>query len=141
MSETVLKGRPTVSGVVTDSGLEAMELKVDGGGHYRLKLVWAGGSEVPALGERVTGVIRAKAKRMDVIAAGGRYVEPVHGRPRRVQGRITGGDAGANVVDVSAGPAVVVTPTAPGQQAADFMVGQMVSFDVLRGATFTPVEA
>ncbi|MEM1212492.1 MAG: hypothetical protein AAGI68_09365 [Planctomycetota bacterium] len=141
MSETVLTGRPTVSGVVAESGLEVFELKVDGGGHYRMKLVWGGQGEPPAAGQRVKGVIRAEAKRMDVIAAGGRYVEPVHGRPRRVQGRITGGDAGANVVDVSAGPAVVVTPTAPGQRAGDFMVGQMVSFDVLRGAVFTPLGA
>ena len=128
-----------VSGVVAESGLERLVLSLPGT-DYRLHLVMADGVAPPEAGSRVTGVVRARALRVDVVGAGGRYVEPVFGRPRRVQGRIVGGDPRANELHVSAGPVMVITPTAPGQKAADFLIGQLVSFDVERGASFEPVS-
>ena len=126
---------PVVSGVVDELGDGWVQVKLPGT-DYRLRLVPAEGFS-PKVGDKVSGVVRAQALRMDVIPAGGRYIEPVQGRPRRVQGRVIGGDVSSNTVFVKAGPGVVVTPMAP-QRASDFMVGQMVSFDVRDGATLEP---
>lgn len=99
-------------------------------------------------GEKVLGTIRARARRVDVVPSGGKYVEPVIGRPRRVQGRVVGrlagNGAGAGVGDgqgtiiVDAGVPMHCTLTDARQHAEDFAVGDLVSFDVLDGASFTP---
>lgn len=89
-------------------------------------------------GKRLIGTIHARARRIDIVQTGGRYVEPVYGRPRRVQGAIVKVDAPANVIVVDAGVPIHVTPTDARQKAADFEEGQFVSFDVFDGATFTP---
>jgi hypothetical protein len=86
------------------------------------------------VGKRIIGVIRASARRIDEVKTGGRYVEPVYGRPRRVQGRVVGVEGGAVVVD--AGMPIHCTPTDPRQKPEQFQAGQFVSFDVLEGATF-----
>ncbi|MEM9165977.1 MAG: hypothetical protein AAGB48_03020 [Planctomycetota bacterium] len=86
------------------------------------------------VGKRIVGTIRAEAKRIDVVTTGGRYVEPVYGRPRRVQGTVIAVHEGAVVVH--AGMPIHCTPTDPRQSAEDFEPGQFVSFDVMRGATF-----
>lgn len=137
MAEATATGMPTASGRVTGHPGELLELTLEGGS-YRLHLAWAGAAPTPETGQRLHGVIKARARRIDVVQAGGRYIEPVFGRPRRVQGRITGGDPTHNLIYVLAGAPVVITPTAPGQQAADFLIGQLVSFDVERGATLEP---
>lgn len=84
-------------------------------------------------GKRLIGIIRAEARRIDTVTTGGRYVEPVMGRPRRVQGTVVRAEAGAIVVD--AGVSIHCTPTDARQKAEDFAPGTMVSFDVLDGAT------
>lgn len=104
---------------------------------YRLHLLPVG--EVRAeVGKRVVGVIRAEAKRIDVVTTGGRYVEPVLGRPRRVQGVVVAVAGGAVVVN--AGVPIHCTLTDDRQKASDFSAGQFVSFDVLRGAGFEEAE-
>ena len=128
---------PVVSGVIDEIGDGWVQLKVPDT-DYRLRLVPKDGFSA-SVGDKVSGTVRAQALRMDVVPAGGRYIEPVQGRPRRVQGRVTGGSASANEVYVKAGPGVVVTPMAP-QRAADFAIGQMVSFDVRDGATVEPAD-
>lgn len=124
---------PAVSGVVDEVHTDWVQVRLPDT-DYRIRLVPAEGLSV-AVGDKVTGVIRAQALRMDVIPAGGRYIEPVQGRPRRVQGRVVGGNVSLNEVYIKAGPGVVVTPMAP-QRASDFSIGQMVSFDVRDGSTF-----
>lgn len=89
-----------------------------------------------APGKRIIGTIHAKARRIDTVGSGGRYVEPVAGRPRRVQGVVISIDSGQVIVD--AGVPIHCTPTDPRQAAEQFQAGQFVSFDVLDGATFTP---
>lgn len=139
MSETAVPSSPTtppvVSGVVDEVHAQWVQIRVPDT-DYRLRLVPAEGLSV-AVGDKVAGVIRAQALRMDVIPAGGRYIEPVQGRPRRVQGRVIGGNVSQNEVYIKAGPGVVVTPMAP-QRASDFSIGQMVSFDVRNGASIEP---
>ena len=107
---------------------------------YQLHLVPTAPVNV-AQGKRVVGVIRLQARRVDVVGTGGRYFEPVYGRPRRVQGTVVGVDASANSLTVNAGVPVVVTLTDERQQASSFAEGQLVSFDALDGATFTAEKA
>lgn len=139
MSETASPSSPTtppvISGVIDSVGDGWVQVKLPST-DYRLRLVPAQGLSV-AVGDKIDGTIHAQALRMDVIPAGGRYVEPVQGRPRRVQGRVIGGSASANEVYVKAGPGLVITPMAP-QRASDFAIGQMVSFDVRDGSTLEP---
>jgi hypothetical protein len=85
-------------------------------------------------GKRILGTIHAQARRIDRVDTGGRYVEPVFGRPRRVQGRVVAIE-GDEVV-VHAGVPIHCRPTDSRQKAADFAEGDFVSFDVMDGATF-----
>jgi hypothetical protein len=87
-------------------------------------------------GEKVFGTIQARARRVDRVPSGGRFVEPVIGRPRRVQGRVVGHSGDTLVVD--AGVPMHCSLTDDRQHVGDFPVGEMVSFDVLEGASFTP---
>lgn len=87
-------------------------------------------------GDKVFGTISARARRVDAVPSGGQFVEPVIGRPRRVQGRVVAKEGDKIVVD--AGVPIHCSLTDGRQHAADFPVGEMVSFDVLDGASFTP---
>ncbi len=87
------------------------------------------------VGKRVVGVIRVEARRVDKVGTGGRYVEPVAGRPRRVQGRVVRVEGEAVVVD--AGVPIHLLLTDARQKATDFEPGEVVSCDVLDGATFS----
>jgi len=89
-------------------------------------------------GQRVTGVITAQGKRVDVVGTGGRYIEPVFGRPRRIQGRVVATDPAANTITVRCGAVMRITLMSS-QKAADFPEGTFVSFDVERGAGFVSV--
>jgi hypothetical protein len=103
--------------------------------NYELHLRPTGPIQTPP-GKRLIGVIRAQARRIDVVETGGEYIEPVYGRPRRVQGTVLRTEGGAIVVD--AGAPIHCTPTDPRQKADQFSAGQFVSFDVLDGASFEP---
>lgn len=136
MSEAAAPSSPTtppaVVGIVDEVHADWIQVHIPDT-DYRLRLVPKEGLS-PSIGDKINGIVRAQALRMDIIPAGGRYIEPVQGRPRRVQGRIIGGNPSLNEVYIKAGPGVVVTPMAP-QRASDFAIGQMVSFDVRTGAT------
>jgi len=84
--------------------------------------------------KKILGLIRAKARRIDTVQTGGRYVEPVFGRPRRVQGTVL--SVSGESVLVNAGVPIHITPTDARQKAADFQPGQFISFDVMDGASF-----
>lgn len=100
---------------------------------YELHLLPAVPTRTP-VGKRIIGVVRAKARRIDIVESGGKFVEPVSGRPRRVQGRVVSIVGDALVVD--AGVPIHVTPTDARQKPSDFEPGEIVGFDVLDGATF-----
>lgn len=74
---------------------------------------------------------------MDRVDTGGRYVEPVYGPPRRVQGSVVA--VTAEHVVIHAGFPIHCRPTDPRQSPEQFKPGDFLSFDVLPGATFTPV--
>ena len=132
MSESTTAG-PIATGVLAEKSPEKLVLAVPGT-DYRLHLIPVGTID-PDVGDKAHGLIRANAKRVDVISAGGRFIEPVFGRPRRVQGRIIDGDVAANTLTVSACVPVTVK-LMPNQKAGQFAIGQQVSFDVEPGATF-----
>lgn len=90
------------------------------------------------VGKRTRGVVRAQARRIDVTQTGGRFVEPVYGRPRRIQGTIVAVDPGADTVTVMVHDGLPIVCKTNGQQrAAEFKEGQFVGFDVAPGSTFT----
>ncbi|MEM9884104.1 MAG: hypothetical protein AAF800_14420 [Planctomycetota bacterium] len=127
---------PTVSGRVRELGDDHLVLAIPET-DYRLRLVLEI-DPATAVGKKVTGTIHATARRVDVIPAGGRYVEPVSGRPRRVQGRIVGGHPPSRTIYVAAGPTLICTLSDERQDAGQFSVGDLVSFDVEPGAVFKP---
>ncbi|MGE3107437.1 MAG: hypothetical protein AB7G11_00700 [Phycisphaerales bacterium] len=106
--------------------------------NYELHLIPVG-EGAPSLGtpgKRVLGRISARARRVDKVQTGGRFVEPVFGRPRRVQGSILAINAGARTITVDAGVPIECLLTDQRQSPAQFVVGDFVSFDVMDGATF-----
>ncbi|MBC7772209.1 MAG: hypothetical protein H7210_06930, partial [Pyrinomonadaceae bacterium] len=87
------------------------------------------GAPVSALvGKRIIGTIRAKARRVDKVQTGGRYVEPVYGRPRRVQGSVIATNEGAKTIVVDAGVPIECSLTDERQKTGQFAVGDFVSF-------------
>lgn len=126
-------------GVLVESSAERITFAVPGT-DYQLHLQVYQQPATP-LGKRIIGTIRAQARRVDTVDTGGRYVEPVYGRPRRVQGEIVAVHAGDNSITVHAGVPIVCKLMDARQRADQFKVGDFVSFDVLPGASFTPVSA
>lgn len=106
---------------------------------YKIRLLPQGGDLAPfaaRVGQKVIGRVRVEAKRIDRVGAGGRYVEPVFGRPRRVQGMVRAVEGGAVVVGAGNGLSVHLVPTAPGQSASQFVVDDFVTCGVTDTATF-----
>ena len=123
-------------GVLAQSDGETIVLAVPETSYQlRLVVLKAPGT---ALGKKISGVIRVQARRIDKVGSGGRYIEPVAGRPRRVQGSVLSVNASDGTFVMSAGVPVVVKPMDARQKASDFAPGDFVSFDALPGATFTP---
>lgn len=91
------------------------------------------------VGSKIRGRILASARRMDVIKSGGRYIEPVEGPPRRIQGRIIAIDEVNDAVTVLAA-APIVCSTDPLQRASMFEIGSMVSFGVEPDVRFELVD-
>jgi hypothetical protein len=87
-------------------------------------------------GDLISGRIEAQAMRVDQARSGGRFIEPVFGRPRRVQGRILAVNADNNTVTVRAACPVVLHLTHPRQSAANFTIGVLGMCDVKPGARF-----
>lgn len=138
MSDAATAVTPRVTGRLlarTDDGIILALPGTDYRLHLRVEQPLA--AEV---GDLVTGTIHGQARRVDVVPAGGRYIEPSVGRPRRVQGRVVGGDVVANTLLIRAA-AVLTVRLMPAQKASSFAIGQLVSFDVERGASFKATKA
>jgi hypothetical protein len=129
--------RLNVTARLREKRIEHIVLDIPGT-DYRLHLM-PETSIKTAVGGKITGRIHVQARRVDPIRSGGRFIEPGYGRPRRVQGRILGGDPETNQLYVHCGGAAVIATLMSTQKATDFAFGQIVLFDVERGATFEPV--
>ncbi len=108
------------------------------GTNYRLYLQPTGPVR-GEVGDRIRGVIRCNVWKLDEVSAGGAYVEPVFGRPRRVQGKViaTLPESNAVVVDLWDTPIVGLLPER--WPAADIPLGIRVGLDVKAGSTFEPI--
>ncbi|MCX5661931.1 MAG: hypothetical protein NTW19_19810 [Planctomycetota bacterium] len=130
----------TIHGLLLEKGQDSVVVQLPGT-DYKLHLAVDAGAlaklPAPNTGVRVAGRITARAKRVDIVRAGGRFVDPVIGRPRRIQGCVAAVDAHANTITVSSGIPAVVTLTM-NQRAESFPLGALVAFDVERGARFEP---
>lgn len=122
-------------GVLAEVSAERITIELPGTS-YQLHLQVYQPPRTP-VGKRIIGTIRATAKRVDVVVTGGKYIEPVFGRPRRLQGQVIATDTAENTVTVDATVPFVCKLTAPNQKASGFKVGDFVAFDVTPGATFT----
>lgn len=135
MAEVFIRGRHAHGTLVEQrDGLIVLALP---GSDYRLHLRIDAPLDARP-GDRVHGTIKANARRVDVVTSGGAYIEPVYGRPRRLQGRVLATDPAANTLTVNVGPCPVEATLMPAQKAGDFMPGMFVSFDVEPGARLDP---
>jgi len=103
---------------------------------YRIRLRATSTSGLAA-GQHVSGRIDAKALRIHVASAGGRFIEPIVGEPRIVAGTVLGVDPedGRIVVNVAV---PFCLETAEGQDFDGLEAGGLVNCYVQSGATFTP---
>ncbi len=108
--------------------------------NYQMHLIPGAAVSGPA-DARVIGTIRVESRRVDAVNTGGKYVEPVFGRPRRVQGRVVSWNDGTRTLVVDAGMPIHLEMLDERQNPSDFGAGTLVSCDVLDGATFTPASA
>ena len=136
MAQVVTNARQ-VTGVLdaVDEGMDGMIVLRIPESSYRLHLKVG---EVPttAVGKRISGLIHVQARRIDKVGTGGRFIEPVEGRPRRLQGSVIATDPTDRTITVNAGVAIVCR-TDERQTPADFAVGDFVTMGVNAGATFT----
>jgi hypothetical protein len=89
---------------------------------------------------RIRGVVHARALKLHHAQAGGRFIEPVHGRPRIVQGTVYEVDVENNrlLMDVVIPMWITVETAVTGQSAAEFKQGDMLNFYVENDISFTP---
>jgi len=87
---------------------------------------------------RVRGVVRLPVWKVDFVSAGGSFIEPVYGRPKRVHGTAIGAmdEGNSLIVEVCDQPMVADLPAR--WQAAEIEPGTRVGLDVHEGATFSP---
>ena len=134
MAEQTMNAR-RVTGVLRETGDDMVVLAIPET-NYLLHLKVLKAPTTP-VGKRITGIIQVQARRIDEVGTGGRYVEPVEGRPRRIQGSVIAIDPTDRTVTVNAG-IPIVCKTDGRQKAEDFTVGDFVTMGVLPGGTFTP---
>lgn len=109
------------------------------GTDYQLHLNTAEPLPDSQIGKTVRGTIHARAKRVDVVHTGGRYLEPIIGRPRRIQGTVRSVDISKNTITVRCACPFICELTTK-QFAADIPTGALVAFDIEPGATFEPIN-
>lgn len=117
---------------------DQVELNIPGT-KYRLALKAAGDVAASPQG-RVRGVVRLPVWKLDEVTAGGAYIEPLYGKPRRVQGKVvaTLPETNSVVVEVCDQPIVGDLPSR--WNAADVVVGSRVGLDILVGGVFEPLS-
>jgi hypothetical protein len=103
---------------------------------YRLQLAIArpAADLAAQVGKRIEGRIHASALRLFVARAGGKFIEPLVGAPRIVQGRVRAVEAAQNRILIDAAAPMWMKLSA--NSAAEFEPGQMVNCYVQSGASF-----
>lgn len=120
---------------VAEVGPELVVLEVPGT-EYRLHLA-TDSSLSGGVGRRVTGEIHAKALRMHRSDTGGRFIEPIYGQPRIVQGEVVAIDAPQRRILMDMAVPVWVT-VLPAQDLAAVSIGDLWNCYVESGTRFEP---
>ncbi len=94
--------------------------------NYRNTFRFSG--SIPSAGSNVVGRIYANARKAEAVSLGGNYVEPLFGRPRRMQGMVLEQLPDRNELRVQTGYEVTVK-LPENQAAAAFPVGTHVGWD------------
>ncbi len=97
------------------------------GTNYRNTFKFAGAGGL-APGVKVFGAIHVPARKAEAISDGGNYVEPLFGRPQRMQGLVLTQDLQKNELVVQVGYEVTVQLPAD-QNVSEFPVGSRVGWD------------
>jgi len=123
---------------VLETGAERFVAGVPGSS-YELHLVPTAPVRI-SVGRRTKGMIRLSVWKVDFVSAGGEYIEPIIGRPRRVQGKALGVGPGDNsiIIEVLGTPFVAELPER--WQAAEITPGTRIGVEVYPGATFDPLQ-
>jgi len=89
---------------------------------------------------RIRGTVEGKALKMHRADAGGRFIEPVHGQPRIVQGTVSRVDAANDrlLMDIVVPMWITVETAVTGQRASDFQSGDLLNFYLESGTRFVP---
>ena len=87
---------------------------------------------------RVRGVIRCKVWKMEYVSAGGAYIQPLWGRPGRVQGEVVATLPETNSVIIEIRQTPIVGDLPERWNAADIPIGARIGMDVYKGSTFEP---
>ena len=118
-----------------------LELGVPGT-EYRLHLACEGDPArlVPhPASKRVKGTVHGKALKLSKAHGGGRFIEPLWGHPRIVQGTVIESDAAGNRLLVDLAMPAWLTLEA-GQSTAEFPRGTLVNMYLASGMTFRPAD-
>ncbi len=91
--------------------------------------------EPPQIGSRVVGEVYAYARKAEMVSLGGNYVEPLFGRPRRMQGMVLEQNVIRNELRVQTGYEVTVK-LPENQPATEFPIGSHVGWDNADWAEF-----
>ncbi len=109
------------------------------GTSYQIHLEPASAVE-PSPQGRVRGMIRCPGWKVDTVSKGGAYIEPVYGRPRRLQGRVLGALAEGNAIILVIQNTPVVIDLPERWDAAHWPEGTPLAIDVKEGSSFTPAD-
>jgi hypothetical protein len=132
MSATVSTG-PVLQGVLLESKPDTVVIGLPGT-EYRLHLVTASPISAP-LNKPIRGTVYARVRRVDRLPSGGKFIEPLFGRPRRIHGRISAIDADHNTITIQ-GPVPMICELTVDPRAGAFAEGDLVGCDIERGARF-----
>ena len=89
---------------------------------------------------RIRGTVEGRALKMHRADAGGRFIEPVHGQPRIVQGTVSRVDAANDriLMDIVVPMWITVETAVTGQDASEFQPGELLNFYLESGTRFIP---
>lgn len=107
--------------------------------HYRMELKPVRPVSA-AVGKRVRGIVRVSVWKVDWVNPGGAFVDPVFGRPRRVQGRVIGRLEQGRGIVVSVAGCPFCAELPPRWPAGEIAIGGWVGLEVYDGATFEPID-
>ena len=90
---------------------------------------------------RIKGVIRANVWKVDFVSKGGAYIEPVAGKPRRIQGKVIGHVEGENSIIVEVWNTPIIGELPERWTASEIAEGTKVAIDVQDTPDFQAVPA